>query len=203
MKRPVILRPVLVLSLLSLALGAALLGEWSYLQAKAFVAERLIHAALGRHLADGGAHPPWSWADHHPIARIEHVESGARRTVISGATGASMAFAVGHVHGTALPNGQGRSVVAGHRDGAFRFLGKVRRGDRFVVTSHAARQVYRVREVAVISERDLSLLDPVPGRSIALLTCYPLDSMRPGTQRLVVIAEPEPRDGAMNLPKPV
>ena len=202
MTRARLLRPALVLSMLSLALGGALLGEWTYLQAKALVAERLIRAALGRHLEDGAVHPPWSWADHHPIARIEHVESGTRRVVISGATGASMAFALGHIHGTALPNEQGRSVVAGHRDGAFRFLGSVRLGDRFVVTSHAARQVYRVREVAVVSERDLSLLEPAAGRSIALLTCYPLDSLVRGTQRLVVIAVPEPRDGAMNLPRP-
>lgn len=189
-------------SLVCALLGTTLLGHWLYLEAKGLLAERLIRAAFSRHLQDGAQHPPWSWADHHPIARIEHLESGTRRIVISGATGPSMAFGVGHVHGTALPNAQGRCVVAGHRDGALRFLGSVRRGDRFLVTSHGLQQVYRVREVAVASERDLSILAPGAGRSLALVTCYPLDALTPGTQRLVVIAEPDPSDGAMNLPKP-
>ena len=202
MTKKTLLRVSCLPALICAGLGASFLGHWLYLEAKALLADRMIEAALARHLEDGAAHPPWSWADHHPVALIEHLESGSRRVVISGATGASMAFAAGHVDGTARPNAPGRCVVAGHRDGSFRFLGSVRLGDRLVVTSHAARQVYRVREVAVISERDLSLLAPGAGRSIALLTCYPLDAIGRGSQRFVVIAEPEPRDGAMNLPRP-
>ena len=195
-------RAALIPALACLTLGCALLGQWGFLQAKGLLAQCLIERALARHLEDGANHTPWSWADHHPLALVEHVESGTRRVVIAGATGASMAFAAGHVDGTARPNAQGRCVIAGHRDGAFRFLGEVRRNDRLIVTTHGEQRVYRVTGIAVVSERDLRLLEPTAGRSLTLLTCFPLGAVGPTTQRLAITARPEPRDGAMNIPRP-
>jgi len=115
--------------ILMLASGGVLIGRHGYLAAKGVLAGCLIDRALADHLRDGGIHPPWSWADMHPIAVVEVGRLGVRRIVLRGASGESLAFGVGHVDGTALPNTPGHCVLAGHRDGVFSFLEDLRPGD--------------------------------------------------------------------------
>jgi len=49
------------------------------------VANALPHGSpLSAHLEDGKAHPPWGWADMHPIGSIEVPGLAVRRVVLSG-----------------------------------------------------------------------------------------------------------------------
>jgi sortase A len=180
-------RPLLLLLGAGMLLpGAGLLGERAWLEAKACLASRLIERAFGAHLRDGGIHRPWSWADTWPVARLEVPRLGVRRVVLEGATGGTLAFGLGRLSESAEPNGPGRCVLAGHRDGSAGFLGELRVGDRLSLHTREGRRHYRVEELVVIHERDASVLVPSEGRGLTLITCYPLRGLRPGPWRLSV-----------------
>ncbi len=176
---------------LCLATGLALFGEQGYLALKARLAERLIARAYTAYLQDGAVHPPWSWADTHPIGRLGFPRLGVQRTLLAGASGTSLAFGPGHIDGTAAPNAPGNCCVAGHRDTSFAFLGDLHIGDSLWLETQDARIHYRVTERSVRSMWDDGVLDPTPNPRLTLITCWPLDAWVPGPERLVVVAEPE------------
>ena len=92
--------------------------------------------------------------------------------------------------GPSPPNAPGNSVVAGHRDTWFRFLGDVQPGDRLWLETHGELLPYEVtsREVRSTWEGEVVLAQR-PGRVLTLVTCWPLDELLPGPDRLVVVAE--------------
>ena len=176
---------------LCLAIAVGLFGEQGYLSLKARLADHLIAHAFQAHLRDGGAHRPWSWADTHPIGKLEVPRLGVERILLAGASGASLAFGVGHLDGTAAPNTAGNCCIAGHRDTVFGFLGEVRVGDLLWVETHEGRVAYRVARREVRSMWDANVLRATEQRRLTLITCWPLDEWRPGPERLVVVAEAE------------
>ena len=180
---------------LLLATGLALFGEQGYLALKARLADRLIARAYSAYLDDGGVHPPWSWADTHPIGRIGIPRLGLQRTLLAGASGTSLAFGPGHIDGTAAPNAPGNCCIAGHRDTSFAFLGELQIGDVLWVETRQARIHYRVTERSVRSMWDDGVTGRTPERRLTLITCWPLDAWVPGPERWVVVAEPYADDG--------
>ncbi len=185
---------------LCLAAALALFGEQGYLAIKARLADRLIARAYAAYLEDGQPHPPWSWADTHPIGQLDVPRLGIRRTVLAGASGASLAFGPGHIDGTAAPNTAGNCCVAGHRDTSFAFLGELRIGDVIWLETREARLRYRITERTVRSMWDGVVLRRTRDPRLTLITCWPLDAWAPGPERLVVVAEPfaEGRSRATN-----
>lgn len=175
---------------LCVAAGLTLFGEQGYLALKARLAEQLIAQAYAAYLRDGLAHPPWSWADTHPIGRLSVPRLGVQRTLLAGATGTSLAFGPGHIDGTAAPNSPGNCCVAGHRDTSFRFLGDLRVGDVLWLETQGAQIDYRVTERSVRSMWDDSVLRRTLNSRLTLITCWPLDGWVPGPERLVIVAEP-------------
>ncbi len=174
------------LAALLLAAGVGLLGRDAYLEAKGWLAGRMIDEALVTHLADGRPHPPWSWADFAPVARLDVPRLGVRRAVLSGAAGESLAFGLGHIDGTARPGGGGNCVLAGHRDSWAAFLGDLRAGDEILIESFAGRDCFVVACTRIVDRRDLSPLEPGDGERLTLVTCYPFRGLTPGDERYVV-----------------
>jgi len=179
-----------IAALVLLAASLALLGERAWLSGKALVADRLIARAYARHLADGEPHPPWSWADHHPVALLAVPRLGLRRHVLRGGTGATLAFGVGHVDGSAAPGEAGHCVLAGHRDMAFRFLRELAPGDALHLESRGGVYRYEVVQCFVVSREETWVLAPDLGDRLTLITCYPFDAFLGGPLRYVVVAEP-------------
>jgi sortase A len=175
--------------LVLLAAGGFLLTEQGWLTAKARVAEALIDRALERHLDDGGVHRPWSWADMHPVASLEVPRLGVRRVVLSGATGSTLAFGAGHVHGTALPNERGNCAVAGHRDGRFAFLERLVPGDEVLLRTRNGAARYVVAARKVIDRRDVEVLEPTGTTRLTLITCYPFGGLRRSGLRYAVVCD--------------
>jgi sortase A len=171
-----------------LASGVALLGEQAWLGAKAALAEALIDRALDRHLEDGRPHRPWSWADTWPMARLECPRLGLARPVLAGSSGGSLAFGLGHLDGTAPPNGRGNCVVAGHRDTWARFLGSLREGDVLRLRSHGETVDYTVDAVAVVHESEAWVSEPTEARRLTLVTCYPFSGLLGSPWRFVAVA---------------
>jgi len=175
---------------LLLGLGAAaLLGERAYLALKAELAQVLLDRAFERRLAGEPNARPWRWADMQPVAELEVPRLNLRRSILSGASGESLAFGLGHLHGTALPGQPGRSVVAGHRDSFAAFLQRLRPGDDLWLRVPAGRQRYRVLETQVVHRSDTGILRD-QGEGLTLLTCWPFEGLLRSPWRYVVRAEP-------------
>ena len=176
---------------LCLAAGSALFGEQGYLALKARLAERLIARAYAAHLQDGAVHPPWSWADTHPIGRLGVPRLGVQRTLLAGASGTSLAFGPGHISGTALPGDAGHSILGGHRDTHFAFLQTLQPGMQIEVQRRdGAWRSYLVTGSDIIDHRRARLA-PAQGRTaLTLVTCYPFDAVTAGGPlRFLVTAE--------------
>ena len=195
--------PALCVGAALLAAGGAVLGGQGYLHAKAMLAKRLIASSFDRHLQDSRPHRPWSWADTWPIARLEVERLGLTRHVLAGASGSSLAFGLGHVDGTAPPNGSGNSVVAGHRDTWSSFLRELRPGDIIRLRTPESRRAFRVERLAITTANDASILAQTLDDRLTLVTCYPFDGLLRSPWRYVVISVPatgEPPGSRLALP---
>jgi len=96
--------------------------------------------------------------------------------------------AVGHIPGTALPGARGNAAFAAHRDTFFSPLKSVRRGDEVIVTAPEGVYRYAVTGTRVVDPEDVSVLDPTPGTTLTLVTCYPFDYVGSAPQRFIVRA---------------
>ena len=182
-------RVLLAAALASAAGGAALLGTEAWLSAKAWLAGRLVERAWVAHLEDGGVHRPWSWADIHPVARVEVPRLGVVRTVLSGATGGTLAFGLGHVDGTARPGTGGHCALAGHRDSWAAFLRDVAVGDEVVLTTRAGAEHWRIAATRIVAADDTTVLQPAAEPRLSLVTCYPFTGLLHSPWRFVAICE--------------
>ncbi len=177
-----------VSALLLASAGGGLLAEQAWLTAKARLAQVLIDRAFAEHLLDGARHRPWSWADMHPVARLEVPRLDLSRTVLAGASGSSLAFGPGHVDGTASPNATGNCALAGHRDGSFAFLDELREGDLLILHTRAGSVRYTVQQLLVADMREVDLLQATEDSRLTLITCYPFHSLSRSELRYVVVA---------------
>jgi sortase A len=92
----------------------------------------------------------------------------------------------GLIPGMARPGGAGNVGVAGHRDGYFRSLRKVKVGEIIEVRTRKAHYRYRISSLAVVPSTDARLLAPTPQPAITLVTCYPFYFVGNAPQRFVV-----------------
>lgn len=180
------LRPLAVALVVA---GSVLVAGGIWLPAKAALAQALMRQAWSETEFDPVR--PWPWAETWPVARLRAPALGVDQIVLAGDEGAALAFAPGHIDGTALPGELGNIVLAGHRDTVFAFLGRLKLGDELELESaDGARTRYAVTETEVVHERDTSVLETTAEPTLTLVTCYPLDGTRPGGPlRYVVVAQ--------------
>lgn len=167
--------------------GSALVSSAAWIPLKAFAAQALLEQAWSSS-SDGTAHRPWRWADMYPIARLRIDRLGLDTIVVSGTTGRSLAFAPGHVAGTAIPGRRGVSIIAAHRDTHFLRLRDVQAGDVVEVTVSGGAVVrYTVAETVVTEDDRMPRFTATD--LLVLSTCYPFDAVSPGgAQRFLVLA---------------
>jgi sortase A len=170
--------------------GTVLIGQAVYIHAKALVAQVLLERAFAQTLATGKDVKPWAWADTWPVARISVPRLRRSAIVLAGASGQALAFGPGQVERTPDAGEAGTAIYSAHRDTHFAFLGEVAIGDEIRVTRRDGRDFrFRVTGTQVV-RFDASGIDPsAGGRNLALVTCWPLDSMVSGPLRFVVHAE--------------
>ncbi len=205
--------------------GAALLVHGLWIPAKAALAQVLLERAWRRALAGETRPRPWPWADTWPIARLllpaeEPDGEPVDLVVLAGASGRTLAFAPGHLDGSARPGEDGNVVLAGHRDTHFRALDRLAPGDEVVLEFPAAgaaasdpavRRRYRVAAARVADKSRTDLLADTAVPTLTLVTCWPFDAVVPGGPlRYVVSARLASGPDAQNplplhrqlLPKP-
>jgi sortase A len=176
-----------------LGVGSLAAAQAAWIPAKAALAQVLLEDAW-RRARSGEAEPtPWPWADAWPVARLVAPDHGKRFVVLSDASGRALAFGPGRLSGTAAPGAPGVTVVAGHRDTHFSFLGDLRAGDRLELEDReGVRHRYRAVATAVLRSDQTGFVERSGPDRLALVTCWPFDAVRPGGElRYVVMAERE------------
>jgi len=178
-------------ALLFLIVGLCLTGKATYIHAKAILAEFLLRSSWQDTIEKGDDIKPWPWADTWPVARMIVPEQGIDLVVLEGASGSVLAFGPGHMTPSSLPGQPGNSIISGHRDTSFRFLQRLKKGDRVIVQTRDGNMVtFRVTDTQVIDHAvlDLNIETDIP--LLTLVTCYPFDAVVPGgSQRYLVFAE--------------
>lgn len=171
-------------TLLGVAVGC--LGVFGYDTVEARRVQA-AHAAAFAEAASSGAEPAVRAGGLVGMLDVPRLK--LTTAVIEGDDTAALQHAAGHLPDTPLPWQDGNSALAGHRDGLFRPLRKIKVGDeiRFRSTRHELR--YRVTKTTIVEPDDLSVLEPGAANALTLITCYPFSYVGPAPQRFVVRAE--------------
>ncbi len=171
------------------ALACLINSAW--IPAKAELAQHLLQKAWQRTLDGERQVRPWPWADTWPIARLQTPDHGIDLIVLAGSSGRTLAFGPGHVAGSANPGEGGNSIIGGHRDTHFEFLGKLSLTDRLLLETPQSTHWLEVSDIRVVNINEVDLALQTRDSMLTLVTCYPLDAPIPGGPlRLVVTAEP-------------
>jgi sortase A len=123
------------------------------------------------------------------LGRLEIASAGVSATVAEGVDSGTLRRAVGHVPGSPLPGQPGRAVLAAHRDGFFKHLGRVRPGDRIAIETPEGDVVYRVRDTAVIKPANTQAAYDGASPGLTLVTCYPFEFLGSAPLRYIVRAD--------------
>src|SRR5262249_2881270 len=95
---------------------------------------------------------------------------------------------VGRIPGTARPGEPGNLGLAGHRDGFFRGLKDIAKGDTIEVVTKGKTDVYAVDSVTIVKPADVNVLRASATPSVTLVTCYPFYFVGNAPQRYIVHA---------------
>jgi sortase A len=95
---------------------------------------------------------------------------------------------VGRIIGTAQIGKSGNLGIAGHRDGFFRGLKDVGRGDLIELILPERMDPYFITDIQIVGPENVSVLDATPVPTLTLVTCYPFYFVGSAPQRYVVTA---------------
>jgi len=98
---------------------------------------------------------------------------------------------VGRILGTAQVGQPGNLGIAGHRDGFFRGLQSIATGDAVELARPGHRDRYTVTQIRIVTPEDTYVLDPTPGSTLTLVTCFPFYFVGNAPKRYVVTASLE------------
>lgn len=190
------MKTVRLVAALVLLSGASLTGRALYLHAKAELAGVLIRRAWRQSIGTGKAHAPWSWADTHPIARLQIPRLGYDEIVLEGATPRTLAFGPARVMSGAVMGAPGNIVLAGHRTSWFRALEGIAQDDTvmlewFDTKGELHHRSYTVEAIRILQPEDVAHLTSTPEDALTLITCYPFGPSPRSPQRFVVRALPQ------------
>ena len=187
-----------------LAVGLWQIGEGSWIYAKARLAQYLLQRAWSRALAGETAAKPWSWADMHPVAKLTVPSMHLELIVLNGAYGRTLAFGPGYAESSALPGSPGTTIFIGHRDTHFSFLRRLRRQDEIVIeTVQRTSKRYLVQSSQIVDARTASISLADGKDQLALITCYPFDTLvTGGPLRYVVTAIRAPSARRRSIDRP-
>ena len=124
------------------------------------------------------------------VMRIPNLDIEA--AVLPDSTDWALNRGLGWIEGTARPGDPGNVGVAGHRDGFFRPLEGIGRGDDVELETTAGRQRFTVTQTWIVDPSAVWVLAPTSARSLTLVTCYPFHFVGRAPKRFVVRAAARP-----------
>ncbi len=122
------------------------------------------------------------------VGRISIPRLHLSAIVEEGVDEATLARAVGHIPGTALPGETGNIGIAGHRDTFFRKLKDLQPKDEIDLTTHSGRFRYTVDSLTVVEPGDVSVLEAKGGKILTIVTCFPFQYIGNAPRRFIVHA---------------
>jgi sortase A len=123
------------------------------------------------------------------VAVLKMPKIDIEKVVVEGVGVSELKEGPGHYPGTPLPGQPGNAAIAGHRTtyGApFNQMDKMEKGDPVIVSTKQGTFEYTVRELKVVSPRQVEVLDETPDNRLTITTCHPRYSL---SQRLVLVAD--------------
>lgn len=118
--------------------------------------------------------------------------------IYGGTDDITLDLGTGHHWASSLPGEGGNIAIAGHRDGYFRGLKDIQKGDRMEVETTDFTEIYVIDEITITTPEDLSVLDPTPKPALTLIACYPFYFVGNAPKRYIVrgtLLETVPRSG--------
>ncbi|MDA8353413.1 MAG: sortase [Firmicutes bacterium] len=92
-------------------------------------------------------------------------------------------------YGTVLPGETGHTVLAGHRETAFRRAGELKDGDKFYVKTKDRVFTYQIRKTFIVDDDNRSVIVGHDQPDASLITCYPFDMVGSAPQRYIIRAD--------------
>jgi sortase A len=109
--------------------------------------------------------------------------------VLEGTDELTLNRGVGRIRNTAYPGDQDGNIgIAGHRDGFFRGLKDIGRGDQIQMVLEDGTETYIVDQILIVPPTDVSVLQPRAAPSLTLVTCYPFHFVGSAPERYIVQA---------------
>ena len=178
-------------SLLVGIIGLCLFGQGAYIGAKAALAQVLLERAWMKiETGQVSTTTPWPWLDANVAARLEAPHLGKSAIVLDIDSGQALAFGPTLISGTARPGERGTIGLAAHKNTHFNFLKDLKSGDTLTLKHAEGAQDYIVRQAEIIDIRDKGLTIDATASELALVTCYPFNSVSfNGPLRYIVYAE--------------
>ncbi|MGH9697142.1 MAG: class D sortase, partial [Bryobacteraceae bacterium] len=136
-------------------------------------------------------HPEWfrHGESSRVAGRLKIKRLGLSVVVVNGDDDKSLSLGAGLVPGTSPIGGNGNTVIAGHRDLAFRALRNVQAGDIVRLESAGTKAYdYRVERTRIVSPDDVSVLESDGRPRLTMITCYPFYYTGDAPQRYIVDA---------------
>ncbi len=128
-----------------------------------------------------------------PLAILRIPKIDLQVAVLEGTDDFTLNRAVGHIENTGRPGENGNIGLAGHRDGFFRGLKDVAKGDTLELETLTGRDSYRITDIWIVNPDDAQVLDPTPQPSVTLVACYPFYFVGHAPKRYIVRAVREAR----------
>jgi sortase A len=128
-------------------------------------------------------------ADSRVLGQIDIPSIRLSAVVVNTDDDEALGFAVAYLPDTPPPWAPGNSVFAAHRDGLFRPLRNLRRGDEITLTTRRGSLQYRVGRTLVVEPHDVWVLGALPHVDLTLITCFPFTWVGHAPERFIVQAE--------------
>lgn len=173
-----------------LLIGVWHFGSATWIYSKAHAATFLINDAWQKTLVNKGVNKPWSWADTWPVAEMTVPKIGLKEIILSGDSGAVLAFGPGLSNGGATLDSDKVKLISAHRDTHFRELKHITVDDQIYVKTASGNKQYKVTDVKVVDSRTFTINAASDVYDLVLATCYPFNSITAGGyERFVVYSK--------------
>lgn len=108
--------------------------------------------------------------------------------IFQGTSEKELSKGVGHFSQSVLPGEEDNCVFSGHRDTAFRQIGKLKIGDQLIVQTSAGTFTYEVNGTRIVHEDDRTVIVPTDYAVLTMTTCYPFNFIGNAPDRYIVSA---------------
>ena len=114
---------------------------------------------------------------------------GQKFPMIEGTAASELKRGVGHFRGSVMPGGKDNCVLSGHRDTVFAKLGRLKKGNRLVVTTAAGTFTYKIRQIRIVRANNKTVVVHTDHAVLTVTTCYPFHFIGSAPNRYVLVAD--------------